>query len=147
MAKLATKRQVSAGGVAFRSRDGQTEVAIVLVGPNARWQIPKGLVGQGESNETAALREVREEAGVDTDVAGDLGVIEYWYVSTERGERVRYHKNVYFFLLRYLSGDTNDHDFEVNEARWVEIDKAIEMLAFDGEKDVMRKAKEMIGNL
>jgi NADH pyrophosphatase NudC (nudix superfamily) len=51
---------------------------------------------------------------------------------------------VHFFLLRYLSGDTNEHDHEVNEARWVQIDQAVEMLAFENEKRVVSQAKGMI---
>jgi 8-oxo-dGTP diphosphatase len=60
------------------------------------------------------------------------------------GQRTRFHKYVIFYLLRYLSGEVNDHDDEVLEARWVEIDQAIEMLAYESEKQIVRKAKEWI---
>jgi 8-oxo-dGTP pyrophosphatase MutT (NUDIX family) len=143
--KVPTKLQFSAGGVAFREQDGQVEVALISVGEGNRWQLPKGLVDRGESTEEAALREVREEAGVDTEMIDRIDRLEYWYVSTEQGARVRYHKFVYFYLLRYRSGDVGDHDHEVNEARWVAVDEAIRMLAFDNEKKIVGKAKEMIG--
>jgi len=142
--KPTTQTQISSGGVAFRSRDGQLEVAIIQVGDDGRWQLPKGLVDKGEDNETAAQREVREEAGIDTELLDLIGKVEYWYYSTQRGERVRFHKFVYFYLLRYQSGDVSDHDHEVNEARWVAIDEAVEMLSFKNEKDIARKAKAMI---
>jgi 8-oxo-dGTP pyrophosphatase MutT (NUDIX family) len=144
MSKTPTKLQVSAGGVAFRKRAGRIEVAIISVGDDRRWQLPKGLVDEGESTEEAAIREVREEAGIETELVDLIGKIEYWYYSTESGERVRYHKLVYFYLLHYKSGDICDHDREVNEARWVEIDRAIEMLAFDSERKLVERAKEMI---
>ena len=53
---------------------------------------------------------------------------------------MRYHKLVYFYLLRYVSGDVSDHDQEVSEARWVGIDEAVEMLSFKSEKDIVQKA-------
>jgi 8-oxo-dGTP diphosphatase len=65
-------------------------------------------------------------------------------VSQQRGQRVRFHKYVYFYLLRYRVGDVSDHDHEVNEARWVEIEKAQDMLAFKNEKKVVRRAQELI---
>ena len=143
--KVPTKLQVSAGGVAFRKQEGRIEVALISVGENSRWQLPKGLVDKSESTEDAAVREVREEAGINTEIAERIDKVEYWYFWKEDGQRVRYHKFVYFYLLRYKSGDVRDHDHEVNEARWVNIDDAIKILAFDSEKKIMKKAKELIG--
>ena len=145
MSKVPTKLQFSAGGVAFRKQDGQVEVALISVGGDNRWQLPKGLVDKGESTEDAAIREVREEAGIDTEIVTRIDKVEYWYFWKENGQRIRYHKFVYFYLLRYKAGDVRDHDHEVNEARWLDIDDAIEMLAFDNEKKIMEKAKELIG--
>ena len=145
MSKVPTKLQVSAGGVAFRKLDGRIEVALISVGEKNRWQLPKGIVDKGESTENAALREVREEAGIDTEGVELIDKVENWYFWKEDGQRVRYHKFVYFYLLRYKSGDVRDHDHEVNEARWVNIDDAIKILAFDSEKKIMKKAKELIG--
>ena len=147
MSKAPTKTQTSAGGVAFRRRGSALYVALISVGDNRRWQLPKGIVGRDESAEEAALREVREEAGVATELIELIEKIEYWYFSGAGGKRIRFHKFVYFYLLRYESGDVRDHDHEVNEARWVEIDEAIDVLAFDSEKRVVRRAKEMIARL
>ena len=144
MAKVPTKAQVSAGGVAYREHDGRTEVAIVAVGERRRWQLPKGLVGDGEPVEAAAMREVREEAGVETAPEGLIETIEYWYQARERGTPVRFHKLVHFYLLRYLAGDVADHDHEVHEARWAEIGEARELLAFANEQRVVARAAEMI---
>jgi 8-oxo-dGTP pyrophosphatase MutT (NUDIX family) len=144
--KVPVRDQTSSGGVVFR-RDGTTgavEVAIISVGPQKRWQLPKGLVDPGEKPEATAVREAREEAGVDTKVAAHIETIEYWYAGLERGIRVRFHKHVHFYLLEYLSGDTRDHDAEVNEARWVPIDEAVGQLAFEGERRVVEKAKVML---
>lgn len=107
--------------------------------------MPKGLVDSGESTEAAAVREVREEAGINTGVIERIDKVEYWYFWNEEGRRVRYHKFVYFYLLGYKSGDVSDHDHEVNEARWVEINTALQLMAFDSERKIVEKAKALIG--
>jgi 8-oxo-dGTP pyrophosphatase MutT (NUDIX family) len=144
-AKLPVREQVSAGGVVFRRDNERIEVVIVAVGGQNRWQLPKGLVENGEKPEVAAVREAREEAGVDSEVVEHIETIEYWYAGLDGGERVRFHKRVHFYLLRYLAGDTSNHDWEVSEARWVSIDDAISQLAFDNERRVMGRARELIG--
>jgi 8-oxo-dGTP pyrophosphatase MutT (NUDIX family) len=144
MSGVVTKTQVSAGGVAFRRRGRRVEVALISVGERNRWQLPKGLVGARESPEAAALREVREETGLDAELVAPIEKIEYWYFSTERGTRVRFHKFVHFYLLRYESGSVEDHDDEVNEARWIEIGEAIDALAFKTERTVVERAREMV---
>src|SRR5512138_2578577 len=142
--KISTLDQISAGGVAFRWKDSEPEIAIVSVKPQLRWQLPKGIVDPGESPEVTALREVREEAGVDTERLALIETIEYWYRSVRNGKPVRYHKFVHFYLLRYLRGDVADHDHEVEEARWVSFKEALELLEFKNERDVVEKAREMV---
>jgi 8-oxo-dGTP diphosphatase len=141
---VATLDQVSAGGVAFRWRNSKPEIAIVLMKPRLRWQLPKGIVDPGESPEATALREVREEAGIETDLLHLIETIEYWYRSTKYGKPVRFHKFVHFYLLKYKGGDVSDHDHEVEEARWVSLDSAIDMLAFKSEREVVEKARKMV---
>lgn len=142
--KIPTHDQISAGGVAFRWKDSEPEIAIVCVKPKLRWQLPKGIVDPGESPEETALREVREEAGVETDRLALIETIEYWYRSVQNGKPVRYHKFVHFYLLQYRAGDVSDHDHEVEEARWVNFDEALDLLEFKSERDVVEKAREMI---
>ena len=147
--QIPTLEPVSSGGVAFRrGAGGEAEVAVVSTLPTERWQLPKGIVDEGESPEEAALREVREEAGIETELVAPIETIEYWYVGGGGGgRRVRYHKFVHFFLLAYRGGDVSDHDHEVSEARWVGIDEALKMLAFKNERAVMEKARGMIADL
>jgi 8-oxo-dGTP pyrophosphatase MutT (NUDIX family) len=140
-----SEAQFSAGGVAYRRRpQAATEVALIAVGEKMRWQLPKGTIEPGEAIEAAALREVREETGLQTEIVAPLEVIEYWYVGDSRGHRVRFHKKVHFYLMKYLAGDVTDHDHEVREARWLPIDEAIERLAFKNERNVMVRAMELI---
>jgi len=131
--------------VVFRAGTGDAfDVALILT-HERRWQLPKGWVEPDESPEQAAIREVREEAGVEAELVGRLDTIEYWYRSKyDPGEPVRVHKFVHFFLLRYVGGSTDDHDHEVQEARFVPIDEAAQMLAFPSERKLVEMARDAL---
>jgi 8-oxo-dGTP pyrophosphatase MutT (NUDIX family) len=126
--------EFSAGGVVVR--DGE---CIVIV-PTRRaadgsrvLALPKGHPDGGESAADAALREVREETGVEAALVEKLGDIRYWYM---RGGR-RIAKVVSFFLLDYLSGELDDHDHEVERAEWMALDEAARRLTYQGERDMV----------
>jgi 8-oxo-dGTP pyrophosphatase MutT (NUDIX family) len=140
-----TRTETSAGGVVFRpgDDDGRYDVALIRT-HERRWQLPKGWIEPDETPEAAAIREVREEAGVDAELVGPLDRIEYWYNSNYEPEPARVHKFVHFFLLRFVGGSTEDHDDEVTEARWVEIGEADGMLAFRDERRMVAMARDAL---
>jgi 8-oxo-dGTP diphosphatase len=146
-AKVVTMDQVSAGGVAFRRDKSKVQIAIVSVKPSLRWQLPKGIVDPGETFEVTAVREVREEAGIETDLVELIETVQYWYQRVQHGKRIRYHKYVHFYLLQYRAGDVSDHDHEIAESRWVSFEEALELLAFKSERGVVEKAREKIAAL
>ena len=98
--------------------------------------LPKGHIDPGETPLQAALREVREETGVQAELVGELGEVRYWY---RRGGR-SVPKSVVFYLLRYLSGNTADHDEEVEEARWMSLAQACAELTYEGEREIAERA-------
>lgn len=137
------KTAVSAGGVVYKIDRGKAY--FVLVSPEKGiWTLPKGLV-EKESLKETALREVKEEAGVSGEIEARLGQIDYWFA--EREEKVRIHKYVHYFLIRYLSGELQDHDWEIKEARWVAAEKAENYLTYPADKKIVRKAREYLKNL
>jgi 8-oxo-dGTP pyrophosphatase MutT (NUDIX family) len=130
--------EFSAGGVVFNA---VREVVVIVPTRRAAdgsrvLALPKGHPDGAESPAEAALREVREEAGVEAELVESLGQVRYWY---QRGGR-RIAKAVEFFLLRYLSGDLADHDHEVEDARWIPAEEAAETLTYDGEREMVRRA-------
>ena len=132
------KKQVSSGGVIFRKGEGGIEVALIKV-KGERWALPKGLVDKGEDLADTAIREVREETGLEGRLIDKLGDIEYWYFSKE--DQTKYHKSVHFYLIEYKGGSIEDHDWEVEEVRCFPIDEAIKVLSYKSEKEIMEKAK------
>jgi len=147
MSSFQTREQVSAGGVVFQRTAGTVMVVLIAVGENRRWQLPKGLVNRGEDPAQTALREVREETGLESALLEPIDQIKYWYFGGNEGQRIRFHKTVHFYLMRFLAGTTADHDQEVEEARWVGIDEARALLAFKSERAILEKARRRIQSL
>ena len=140
----ALMQRLSAGGVVFRARDGSMDVALICPKGGQVWSLPKGLVDEGETVEQTALREVREEAGVDARITASLGESRYWYFI--RRENVKCRKTVKYFLMEYAGGDVGDHDEEVSEAAWVPMHEALERLTYKGDREVMTRAIGMLGD-
>jgi mutator protein MutT len=131
----------AAGGVVIRtSRSGETEVAIIHRPEYDDWTFPKGKVEPDETPEDAALREVREETGVEARLVEKLGDVRYWYM---RGGR-RIAKVVSFFLLDYVSGELDDHDHEVEHAEWMALEDAARRLTYQGERDMAAAAERVL---
>jgi 8-oxo-dGTP pyrophosphatase MutT (NUDIX family) len=124
-------REFSSGGVVVRRMRGRPFVAVVRVRDEVL-ALPKGHPEPGESSAQAAQREVREEAGLETELVEKLDDIRYWYARD--GERVM--KIVSFFLFRYLAGSVENHDHEVEEALWIPLEEAPDRLAYRGEREM-----------
>jgi len=128
---------VSAGGVVYRIDNGKVEVALILRGKN--WGLPKGLIEPRETPEQTAVREVREETGLRGELLQKLGDIKYNFV-----KEVFFSKTVHFFLLKYLEGSIEDHDYEVDKVEWFPIDEAVKILAYPNERRMAEKAREIL---
>ena len=138
-----TVKEVSAGGVIYRRNADAFEVALIYA--RNRWGLPKGHVEEGERVEEAALREVREETGLEGKLIRKLGDIRYSYRDkTKKNEPIRIYKRVHFFLLRYVKGDVRDHDHEADDARWFPMEQAIKQLKFATEKKMVHRALSIL---
>jgi 8-oxo-dGTP pyrophosphatase MutT (NUDIX family) len=138
-----TRREVSAGGVVYRTEPDGPE--IVLAARRDRrgrlaWGLPKGLIEPGESPEEAAIREVREEAGLETRVIEPLGEIRYFYV----WQGVRVAKQVHVFLMESTGGDVSLHDHEMEEVRWFPADRAADRASYPSERELVDRAAAML---
>jgi len=157
-------REISAGGVVVRHRDGAWWMAAIQPpddtarGSEAKPRqrsakrkvvlaLPKGLVDPGEKPPETALREVYEETGVTAHLISKIADIKYVYSRTwSDGERV--FKIVSFYLMRYRSGRINqisaDMRIEVARALWLPLADAAKLLAYKGEKQMAQRALEYV---
>ena len=150
-AKRDGDREFSAGGVLVRGREVAVIVPTRRAADGARvLALPKGHVDEGESPADTAMREVREETGVEGRLVEKLGDIRYVYTANwegRKGERI--FKVVSFFLLRAGRGRIGEIDeamqIEVAEARWLPLDEAPRRLSYDGERKMAAKALERLG--
>ena len=130
------RREFSAGGLVVRRLRGRPFLCVVRVKDGQVVALPKGHPDHAESVAETALREVREETGLEAEVVEKLGDVRYWY--TSHGERVL--KVVTFFLCRYLGGSVRDHDHEVDAAEWIPLEEAPRRLTYAGERQMAREA-------
>lgn len=116
--------QVSAGGVVYRIKtDGVIEVKLITT-KSWKFSLPKGHVEQGDSTEDTAVREVKEEAGVDAEIEAFLGTAEWKLRSGDS-------KTVYIYLMKCLKdGKVNDPDGEIIKAEWKTLDEAVRLVDF-----------------
>ncbi len=131
------KREFSAGGIVFKG----DQVLLTKHSQNHHWSFPKGLIDPPQTSKEAALREVKEEGGVEAEILDKVGYSKYVY--TFNGEKI--FKVVTYFLMKYISGSPEDHDFEVEEAGWYEIEEALKTLSFSQDKDLLKKAVKIYG--
>lgn len=142
------QREFSAGGVLVRTTRGRPMVAAIRPGgKEGVWALPKGRIDAGESAAETAVREVREETGVEGRLVEKLGDVRYVYTASWKGgSGERIFKVVSFFLLRAGRGRIGDIDeamrIEVAEARWLPLDEAPRLLSYGGEREMAAKAWE-----
>ncbi len=136
-----TRTEVSAGGVVYRRQDDGVEV--ILAARRTRrgdlaWGLAKGGIEADETPELAAVREVREETGIEAEIEASLGETRYFYV----WEDVRIRKTVHFFLMRATGGDPDDRDDEMEDVKWFPLERALKRAAYRGEREVLGRAAE-----
>ena len=129
--------EISYGGVAVRGRD------VLVITPAGRRRVtalPKGGPHAGETGEETACREVREETGITVEVGQRLGDVSYVY--RRDGRRIR--KTVHYYLCRFVSGSTEDHDHEVDDVRWMPLAEARRRLSYPGERAMIERALSIL---
>ncbi|HEX4467818.1 MAG TPA: NUDIX domain-containing protein [Solirubrobacteraceae bacterium] len=134
-------RELSAGGVVVRGEELVVIVPIRRASDGSRvLALPKGHIDPGENALQAATREVREETGVVGEPVRELGEARYWY----RRDGQTIPKSVKFFLFSYVEGDTDEHDDEVEEARWIKLVDAQSELSHAAEREMVALAAEFL---
>ena len=119
-------------------RNGVPYVAMIATRGGTRWGLPKGAVGQGETSEAAALREVFEETGLEAEIVKPLDTIEYFF----RAGDTLIRKKVDFYLMMHTGGELKPQLSEVDDVEWVELSEAIRRASFASEKKLLEGAQQ-----
>ena len=134
-------RQFSAGGAAYKtSKNGETKWLIVKPAGVDRWQLPKGQIDKAEKTIEAAQREVKEEGGVETKIIEKIDSSSYFYVFND----TKCFKTVTYFLMKVIKKTKEGHDQEIDEVSFQEFEKAHKLLTFKNDKNILKKAKEIL---
>lgn len=138
------KSEISAGGVVYKTVNGETTWLITQHSQHKGWGFPKGLIADIDKNESmqdAALREVREEGGVTAQIM-DTDPVETTY--RYKFEDMLVDKKVYFYLMKYVSGDPANHDWEVSEAKFATEKDVFSTLTFSADREAFTKILKLV---
>jgi 8-oxo-dGTP diphosphatase len=161
------RQEYSAGGVVYKtiSTEYQVPRSKWLLGKHSgyhKWVLPKGLIEKGEKPEETAVREVAEETGVRAKIvnlepvyidkysfqadykteSGAIRRVEKY--QEDGGGKTTVNKSVTYYLMEWVAGDPQDHDFEMEEVGWFSYEEAMEKLDFEGERQALRQAQGIL---
>ncbi|MFY8022671.1 MAG: NUDIX hydrolase [Candidatus Nanopelagicaceae bacterium] len=137
--------EVSAGGLVVDSSGTKGLLIGRIDAKDAKrerllWSLPKGHIETGETPEQAAVREVKEETGIESQIDKSLGVIDFWFMAG--GKRI--HKTVHHFLFKETGGKIAPQVSEVDDVRWFPLEEIVEKLAYPDEKKLIARSKDLI---
>ena len=140
MARLKTSLAESSGGVVVRGDSSELEIVLVGRKEKTTWALPKGTPRVGETRDQTALRETREETGLEARILEPLDSITYWFMLA----RTRVRKTVYYFLMEAVGGDPSLHDPEYDFVQWFPIDAALAVMSYPNEVEMVRRARDRV---
>lgn len=137
---MSIKKEYSAGGIVIKKENDGIFILLAKHAKYHEWGFPKGHIGDkkvDESKEAAALREVKEETGIEAEILSQGAKEEYVY--TLNGEKRQ--KTVYYYLMRYKSGNFAGKDHEMEDVRWVSLNHVEDLLSH---KDARRMFHDLL---
>ncbi len=164
--KAITSRLFSSGGVVFKKVDDKVlwfvrQTVTSDLYPTKHWMLPKGWIdnkthdtpgpmasgnvkADEKSLQETAIREVREEGGIEAKIIKKIGTSFFTYNDKQFGKVLKF---VTFYLMEYIKDLPEGHDEETSEIRWLPFEEAKKLLSFGGEKEMLKKANEMLASL
>ena len=135
-----TVEATSAGAILYRDTRGRREYLLLKSRPGD-WEFPKGGVENGEELQQTAIREVKEEAGIEDFRLVDGFREDYDYVFEANGDRI--HKTVHLFIAKSFEASA-ELSHEHRDLQWRDYDQAINTITQDGPRDILREAHDYL---
>lgn len=139
------KFEFSAGGVVFKKEGDSTSILVAQHSQHHGWVFPKGIIGdsiKGEKKEDTAIREVEEETGIQASILKPLTPVVYWYQFNKEKRK----KTVYYFVMKFVSGDFEKRDMEMEAVEWLPEKEVENRLTYPSDKKVWQEAKQLIAD-
>lgn len=128
---------IAAGGVVLERTNNQVRVVLIHRPKYDDWSLPKGKAEPGESISQTALREVREETGLECRIVSDLEPVRYSY-QTGKGAIVP--KVVHYFLMERIGGRLEAPGREADAAEWCDVTEAARRLTYEHDRELLQQA-------
>lgn len=132
-------REKSCGALVYREKQEHLELLLIKHRSGGHWSFPKGHVEAGENELQTALREIKEETGLD------VRLLDGFRQSVEYFPKPHVKKQVVYFLAHPDADDTvHKQEEEISEYKWCLLDDADEMVTFKNDKNLIRAAKRFL---
>ncbi|PIZ45723.1 hypothetical protein COY30_01470 [Candidatus Woesebacteria bacterium CG_4_10_14_0_2_um_filter_44_9] len=140
------RREFSSGGVVYKNEGDKilwlvTKSAVSDLYPKAVWRLPKGWIDEGETTQQAALREVKEEGGVEAKIIQKIETVKYFFTTSDKSKVLKF---VTFYLMEWTKDLPEGFGEETSEIAWLPFNQAVKRLSYGGEKQILKKAKELL---
>lgn len=128
----------SCGAVVFHEIGGKNRFLLIKNKRSAHWSFPKGHVEKGETDEQAAIREVKEETGID------ISIISGFKAKSEYSIQRRIEKSVFIYAASCESTLTSIQEEEIEDYLWLDYDKAMKNLKFENDRNILSRVNDFL---
>lgn len=129
----------SCGAVIYRINE-KNDIKILLVkNHNGKcWTFPKGHIESGENEQQTALREIKEETGLNVELVPGFRQTSYYRPFG------RVHKTAVFFLAKAEKSVVSMQQSEIDYYLWVSIDEAMKMCCHENDTNILREVRKRL---
>lgn len=125
----------SCGAIVYRRHHGNLEILLIKHVNSGHWSFPKGHVEDGETEEETALREIKEETGIDVIIDSTFRETVTYFPRKDT------QKVVVYFLAKAKNFEYVPQEEEIAQIKWVDIGYATSVLTYENDKTIVNKAK------
>ena len=133
--------RISAGGLVYKKNHSVIYFVLCYKNKTNRWHLPKETQEFNESICNTAIREVKEETGLEVKIKVFLSNIYYKFIDNQNN---MLNKKVAFYIMKTIDGSFKNHDKEFDKIIWADSNEAIKLLKYTNEKKLVTKATLLV---